>query len=147
MKINNTLFELTDDTEQIFTVKNNLPLIIYFYPRDDTPGCTTEAIEFSDLHETFKQLNYQVVAISKDSVLSHQKFRDKYNLSIKLLSDPDALVCQQYDVIKLKNLYGKKVMGIERSTFVLNNDGDIIKEYRKVSAKGHAQYVLDDLKR
>ncbi|MBN3859121.1 redoxin domain-containing protein [Neisseriaceae bacterium PsAf] len=146
MTINNTLFQLTDDSGNLFEAEKNLPLIVYFYPRDNTPGCTVEASEFSDLNKQFQQLSYQIVGISRDSVESHRKFKEKYDLSIKLLSDPDSIVCNQYDVIKLKNLYGKQVKGIERSTFILDKNGSIVREYRKVRLKGHAQKVLDDLK-
>ncbi|QRN41749.1 MAG: redoxin domain-containing protein [Neisseriaceae bacterium] len=147
MIVNTTLFQLTDDAGGLFEAKKNLPLVIYFYPKDDTPGCIVEASEFSDYKEKFQQLGYQIVGISKDSIESHRKFKEKYNLTIKLLSDPNNIVCDQYDVMKIKNLYGKQVKGIQRSTFILDEQGNIIKEYRKVGAKGHAQQVLNDLKK
>ncbi|MFH4355871.1 MAG: peroxiredoxin [Neisseriaceae bacterium] len=140
-----TLFSLQDDSGQTFIAKDHLPLIIYFYPKDDTPGCTVEALDFSNLASSFSRLGYTVVGISRDSIDSHQKFKRKHNLNLILLSDIDGGVCKEYRVIKPKKIYGKEVMGIERSTFVLNSVGDIIHEYRKVRAAGHAETVLQDL--
>ncbi|MFT4020448.1 MAG: peroxiredoxin [Acinetobacter sp.] len=120
-------------------------LIIYFYPKDSTPGCTVQAVGFSCLHDQFAELNTQVIGISRDSVKAHQNFTEKQNLSIELISDKEEVLCQLFDVIKEKNMYGKKVLGIERSTFIFHN-GTLIKEYRKVKAAGHAEQVLEDLK-
>ena len=120
-------------------------LIVYFYPKDSTPGCTTQAIGFSCLKDQFDALNATILGISRDSVKAHQNFTEKQNLTINLISDKEEILCQLFDVIKEKNMYGKKVMGIERSTFIFHN-GKLIKEYRKVKAAGHAEQVLEDLK-
>ena len=139
-------FTLTDHTGNVFQAAQRLPLIVYFYPKDNTPGCTQEAAEFSALYNEFKQLGYEVVGISRDSVASHQKFVCKLDIPFALLSDSDETVCQQFGVIKEKNMYGKKVWGIERSTFVLDKQGKIVQEWRKVKAAGHAQSVLEWVK-
>ncbi|NNH77154.1 peroxiredoxin [Acinetobacter sp. ANC 5380] len=120
-------------------------LIVYFYPKDSTPGCTTQAIGFSCLKDQFDALNTTILGISRDSVKAHQNFTEKQNLTINLVSDKEEVLCNLFDVIKEKNMYGKKVMGIERSTFIFHN-GKLVKEYRKVKATGHAEQVLEDLK-
>ena len=120
-------------------------LLIYFYPKDSTPGCTVQAVDFSTLKEQFSALNTTIVGVSRDSVKAHQNFTEKQNLSINLISDKEEVLCQHFDVIKEKNMYGKKVMGIERSTFIFHN-GTLVKVYRKVKAAGHAEQVLADLK-
>lgn len=139
------LFSLPDAQGQEFNATDHLPLVLYFYPKDSTPGCTTEAEEFNALLPQFLQLGYTVVGISRDSAKSHQKFINKLNLQFNLLCDVNEIVCRQFDVIKEKNMYGKKVLGIERSTFILNHNGHIIHEWRKVRAAGHAQQVLNTL--
>ncbi len=111
-------------------------LVLYFYPKDSTPGCTTQALEFTELKDQF---------ISRDSVKSHQNFTTKQELQIELVSDADEILCKHFDVIKEKNMYGKKVMGIERSTFLFHNN-QLMKSYRKVTAAGHAAQVLDDIR-
>ncbi|MDM1247048.1 peroxiredoxin [Acinetobacter sp. R933-2] len=120
-------------------------LIIYFYPKDNTPGCTTQAVGFSCLKDQFEALNTTIIGVSRDSVKTHQNFTEKQALTIDLISDKDEVLCQHFDVIKEKNMYGKKVMGIERSTFIFHK-GQLVKEYRKVKAAGHAEIVLEDLK-
>ncbi len=120
-------------------------LIIYFYPKDSTPGCTTQAIGFSCLKDQFDALNTTIFGVSRDSVKAHQNFTTKQNLTIDLISDKEEILCKHFDVIKEKNMYGKQVMGIERSTFIFHN-GTLVKEYRKVKAAGHAEQVLEDLK-
>jgi len=120
-------------------------LIVYFYPKDSTPGCTTQAIGFSCLKDQFDALNTTILGISRDSVKAHQNFTEKQNLTINLISDKEEVLCNLFDVIKEKNMYGKKVMGIERSTFIFHN-AKLVKEYRKVKAAGHAEQVLEDLK-
>ncbi|CAH1904769.1 putative peroxiredoxin bcp [Candidatus Nitrotoga sp. HW29] len=117
-------------------------LVIYFYPKDNTPGCTTESQQFRDLYVDFKKADCEVVGISRDSIESHEKFKAKFNLPFALLADSEETVCEQFAVIKLKNLYGKQVRGIERSTFVLDRDGVLRGEWRGVKADGHAQEVL-----
>ncbi len=139
------LFALPDHNGELFQAAEHLPLVVYFYPKDSTPGCTTEAQEFSTLLPAFQAAGYQVVGISRDSVKSHHNFMSKYQLGITLLSDGDEQVCRQFDVIKEKNMYGKKVLGIERSTFVLDASGQLVHSWRKVKAAGHAQVVLDAL--
>ena len=120
-------------------------LILYFYPKDSTPGCTTQAVSFSGLKDQFDTLNATIFGISRDSVKAHQNFTEKQALTINLISDKEEVLCQHFDVIKEKNMYGKKVMGIERSTFIFH-DGRLVKAYRKVKAAGHAEQVLEDLK-
>lgn len=120
-------------------------LIVYFYPKDSTPGCTTQAIGFSCLKDQFETLNTTIYGVSRDSVKAHQNFTEKQNLTIDLISDKEEILCQHFDVIKEKNMYGKQVLGIERSTFIFHN-GELVKEYRKVKAAGHAEQVLEDLK-
>jgi peroxiredoxin Q/BCP len=117
-------------------------VVLFFYPKDMTPGCTIEAQEFRDLQAQFRRANTQVVGISRDSCTSHQKFRTKENLNYELLSDEEESLCQLFDVIREKNMYGKKVFGIERSTFLIDSEGKLAAEWRKVKAEGHAQVVL-----
>lgn len=121
-------------------------LIIYFYPKDDTPGCTTESQQFSHLYEQFKALNCEVVGISRDSIKSHENFREKLGLPFDLLSDSNETVCSRFEVMKLKNMYGKQVRGIERSTFVIDEQGKLIKEWRGVKVPGHVDEVLSFIK-
>lgn len=117
-------------------------IVLYFYPKDDTPGCTIEGHEFTAHVEAFAAKNATVLGVSRDSVKSHDKFICKYNYKVELLSDDQSKLCNYFDVIKEKNMYGKKVMGIERSTFVIDESGKIIQEFRKVKAEGHAAAVL-----
>ena len=118
-------------------------LVMFFYPKDNTPGCTTEAQQFRDLHPQFNAANCIVVGISRDSMKSHENFKAKFTLPFELLSDSDETVCNQFGVIKLKNMYGKQVRGIERSTFVFDAAGQLRREWRGLKADGHAQEVLD----
>ena len=120
-------------------------VVLYFYPKDNTPGCTTESNEFQGLKDEFEKLNTKILGISKDSIKSHEKFKDKYNFSFDLISDESEEICKAFDVIKEKNMYGKKYLGIERSTFLIDEDNKLIAEWRKVKAKGHAQIVLDHI--
>lgn len=121
-------------------------VVLYFYPKDNTPGCTTEACDFRDNITTINDLNAVVLGISKDNLNSHNKFIEKFNLPFVLLSDEEKVVCELYDVIKEKNMYGRKTLGIERSTFIIDEDGNLIKEFRKVKVKGHIEEVLEALK-
>ena len=121
-------------------------VVIYFYPKDATPGCTTEGQDFRDLHAKFKRQNAVILGVSRDSIASHEKFRDKQNFPFDLISDPDEKVCKQFDVIREKTLYGRKFMGIERSTFLIDEDGKLRQEWRKVKVKGHAAEVLQAVK-
>ena len=120
-------------------------LVLYFYPKDSTPGCTTQAIGFSCLKDQFDALNCKIVGVSRDSVKAHQNFTEKQALTIDLISDKEEVLCKHFDVIKEKNMYGKQVMGIERSTFIFHNK-QLVKSYRKVKAAGHAEQLLEDLK-
>ncbi len=118
------------------------PYILYFYPKDDTPGCTTEGMQFHDLHAEFKKLGYMVFGVSRDSVASHDKFKSKMNFPFDLLADTEGTMCRLFAVIKEKNMYGKKVFGIERSTFIMGRRGEIVREWRGVKADEHAAEVL-----
>jgi len=118
-------------------------LVIFFYPKDNTPGCTMESQQFRDLYPEFEKVECEVVGVSRDSIKSHENFKTKFNLPFALLSDAEELVCEQFAVIKLKNMYGKQVRGIERSTFVLDQNGVLRREWRKLKADGHAQEVLE----
>tara|TARA_B100001142_G_scaffold112772_1_gene114711 strand:- start:1302 stop:1769 length:468 start_codon:yes stop_codon:yes gene_type:complete len=120
-------------------------IVLYFYPKDNTPGCTTESIEFQGLKDKFEKLNTKILGISRDSIKSHEKFKDKYDFSFDLISDESEKICKAFDVIKEKNMYGKKYLGIERSTFLIDEENILIAEWRKVKAKGHAQIVLDHI--
>jgi len=120
-------------------------VVLYFYPKDDTSGCTKEAEEFTQKKEDFEKLNTVILGISKDSVKSHEKFCKKYDLSITLLSDPDTQVNQAYDVWKEKSMYGKKYFGTERTTFLINEEGIIINRWSKVKVTGHVDDVLNYL--
>ena len=117
-------------------------VVLYFYPKDSTPGCTTEGQDFAANYAKFKRSNTIVLGISRDSVSSHEKFRAKYNFPFDLLSDADEKACSIFDVIKEKNMYGRKVMGIERSTFLIDVKGKLVREWRKVKVKGHVDEVL-----
>ena len=121
-------------------------VVIYFYPKDATPGCTTEAQDFRDLMLEFAQLNCEIFGVSRDSLNSHEKFKANECLPFELLSDVDEALCQAFDVIKMKNMYGKNVMGVERSTFLFNAQGQLQQEWRKVKAQGHAAIVLAAVK-
>ncbi|SLN17580.1 thioredoxin-dependent thiol peroxidase [Roseisalinus antarcticus] len=121
-------------------------VVLYFYPRDDTSGCTKEAIAFTDHLEAFAAAGAVVLGVSKDSVSKHDKFRDKHGLKVALLSDEEGDVCERYGVWKEKNMYGKTYMGIERSTFLIGPDGKIAKAWHKVKVPGHAEAVLDAVK-
>ena len=120
-------------------------IVIYFYPKDSTPGCTKEGEDFRDLYKKFTQCNAVIFGVSRDSVASHEKFKTKYNFPFHLISDESESLCKLFDVIKEKNMYGRKYMGIERSTFLINDEGILVEEWRKVKVKGHAQAVLDTL--
>jgi peroxiredoxin Q/BCP len=121
-------------------------VIIYFYPKDSTPGCTTEGRDFSALHNKFKRANTVIFGVSRDSIASHEKFKEKQGFVFDLLSDPDEKLCRQFDVIHEKSLYGRKFMGIVRSTFLIDADGKLRQEWRKVKVAGHADEVLEAVK-
>jgi peroxiredoxin Q/BCP len=121
-------------------------LIIYFYPKDNTPGCTREGQDFRDMYTQFTKAGADILGVSRDSVKMHENFRNKHQFPFHLLSDKDELLCKQFDVIHEKKLYGRTYMGIERSTFLINPQGILIQEWRKLRVPGHAQAVLDALK-
>jgi peroxiredoxin Q/BCP len=134
--------------DQVIDIKSlrGKNVVLYFYPKDNTPGCTTEGQDFAAKHQKFKRRNTVVLGVSRDSVASHEKFRAKYKLPFDLLSDSDEKACKIFNVIKEKNMYGRKVMGIERSTFLIDEKGKLRQEWRKVRVKGHVDEVLTALK-
>ena len=134
-----------DQTIQLKALRGK-KVVLYFYPKDSTPGCTTEGQDFRDLHAKFKRQNTVILGASRDSVASHEKFKDKQGFPFELLSDPDETLCRQFDVIKEKLLYGRKFMGVERSTFLIDEAGKLRQEWRKVKVKGHADEVLQAVK-
>lgn len=118
-------------------------LVLYFYPKDNTPGCTAESLQFRDLHERFQRAGAAIFGISRDSLRSHESFKAKLGLPFELISDPDETVCTMFDVMVMKSMYGKKVRGIERSTFVIDAEGKIVKEWRGVKVPGHVDEVVE----
>ena len=135
----------SDNQEHKLSQYRGKKVILYFYPRDNTPGCSTEACNFRDSNDVFINKNAIIIGRSRDSLKSHTKFIEKFNLPFILLSDEKEEVCNLFNVIKEKNMYGKKVFGIERSTFIINEEGILVKEYRKVKVKDHVSTVLKDL--
>lgn len=135
----------SDNQEHKLSQYRGKKVILYFYPRDNTPGCSTEACNFRDSNNVFINKNAIIIGISRDSLKSHTKFIEKFNLPFILLSDEKEEVCNLFNVIKEKNMYGRKVFGIERSTFIINEEGILVKEYRKVKVKDHVSTVLKDL--
>jgi peroxiredoxin Q/BCP len=141
-------FSIPATGEATFRLSDHLghPVVLYFYPKDNTPGCTTEGADFRDLHKQFAKLGAVVAGVSRDSIKSHEGFKEKMAFPFPLLSDADEKLCTQFDVIKMKNMYGKKVRGIERSTFLVGADGKLVREWRKVKVDGHAAEVLAAVK-
>ena len=121
-------------------------VVLFFYPKDNTPGCTTESLQFRDLYAQFQAAGAEVVGISRDSLKSHENFKAKLELPYALVSDTDEAICNLFGVIKMKKMYGKEVRGIERSTFLIGRDGNLVREWRGVKVPGHAQAVLDAVK-
>jgi peroxiredoxin Q/BCP len=117
--------------------------VLFFYPKDNTPGCTTENVAFRDLYEQFQAADTEIYGISRDSLRSHESFKAKLGLPFELISDPEEKVCEQFGVMKMKQMYGKTVRGIERSTFVIDANGQIVKEWRGVKVAGHVDEVLE----
>ncbi len=138
---------LSDDTGANVSTRELLgaPLVLYFYPKDDTPGCTNEATQFRDLYDDFVSKKAQIVGVSRDSVASHQKFRAKYDIPFRLLADVDSALCDAFGVIVEKNMYGKKSRGVARSTFLFDKGGKLLHVWPKVSVDGHAEDVLSKL--
>jgi len=121
-------------------------LVLYFYPKDSTPGCTTEGMDFRERHKAFSSAGCEVYGVSRDSLKSHEAFKAKMNFPFELLADPEEAACAQFGVMKQKNMYGKKVRGIERSTFVIDQDGRLAREWRGVKVPGHVEEVLSFVK-
>ena len=121
-------------------------IVIYFYPKDSTPGCTNEGIDFKENISKFKKMNVEIFGVSRDTIKSHENFKAKYNFPFELLSDNEEIACNLFGVIKMKNMYGKKVRGIERSTFLLSPEGKLIHEWRGVKVNGHIEEILEVLK-
>ena len=133
-----TTFQLSEAKEKF--------LVLYFYPKDNTPGCTAESIQFRDLHPQFQKLGCSIYGISRDSLKSHENFKAKHSFPFDLLADTEEKLCTQFGVIKMKNMYGKQVRGIERSTFVLDREHVIRREWRGIKVPGHVQEVFDFVK-
>lgn len=136
----------TSDLEVKLSALQGHNIVIYFYPKDSTPGCTTEGQDFRDLHDEFKALDTVIFGVSRDTLRSHENFKAKQAFPFELISDEAEALCQLFDVIKEKNMYGKKHMGIERSTFLIDKKGVLKQQWRKVKVAGHVQEVLDAVK-
>lgn len=140
-------FELPATSGKTFSTRDTgRAYVLYFYPKDNTPGCTNEGLQFRELHPQFAKLGCAVYGISRDSLKSHENFKAKMSFPFELLSDADEVACKAFDVIKMKSMYGKKVRGIERSTFVVDAQGMVRREWRGVKVPGHAQEVLEFVK-
>jgi peroxiredoxin Q/BCP len=141
-------FEIASTGNRTFKLSEELgsPLVLYFYPKDNTPGCTTEGQEFRDLHGEFTRRGCAVYGVSRDSIKSHEGFKSKMSFPFELLSDPDEKACNLFGVMKMKNMYGKKVRGVERSTFVIDPKGVVRREWRGLRVPGHAREVLEFVK-
>ena len=137
-------FNLKDSFNKEVTLKEfkGKRIILYFYPKDNTPGCTTEGQNFRDLYNEFKKENTLIYGVSRESIKSHENFKQKQSFPFDLISDEDEIICKKYDVIKEKSMYGRKYMGIERSTFLIDQEGKLVKAWRKVKVTGHAEEVL-----
>lgn len=145
-KIKNFKAAITDDTTISLSDYKGKKLVLYFYPKDSTPGCTTEGQDFRDAKARFTRQNTVILGVSRDSLKSHENFRKKQKFNFDLLSDTDETLCTQFDVIKMKNMYGKQVRGIERSTFLIDENGVLRQEWRKVKVKDHVEEVLAAVK-
>lgn len=143
---NFTFMTTESDTPLSFADFKGKNIILYFYPKDNTPGCTIESKDFRDLHDKFVALDTVVLGISRDTLKSHNNFKCKYTLPFPLISDPEQVLCHYFEVMKEKSMFGKKVHGIERSTFLIDKNGVLKKEWRKVSVLGHAKKVLEEVK-
>jgi thioredoxin-dependent peroxiredoxin len=140
-----TLLDDAGNEVNTIDLTNRGRLILYFYPKDDTPGCTSEASQFRDLYPQFQEKNARIVGVSRDSVESHKKFKDKFSIPFELLADTDSELCDAFGVIVEKNMYGKKSKGVQRSTFLIDKDGTIVKRWPRVSVDEHAEAVLAEL--
>ena len=144
-KIKNFKAEMTGEKNFVLSDYSGQHIVIYFYPRDNTPGCTSEGEDFRDNFKIFTKKKTKIFGVSKDSLKSHDGFKDKFNFPFELISDPNEKICKLFDVIKEKSMYGKKYMGIERSTFLIGPDGKLLKEWRKVKVKGHVAEVISSI--
>ncbi len=135
-------FIATNDTDASFAELKGNPVVLYFYPRDNTPGCTQEGEDFRDQFTAFKKQGVNVFGISRDKLVTHKNFQAKYNFPFELITDPEEKLCQLFNVMVQKNMYGKKCRGIERSTFLIDKEGILRKEWRKVKVDGHVDEVL-----
>ncbi|MGQ3891607.1 peroxiredoxin [Legionella sp. CNM-4043-24] len=142
----NVVFSTTSKPEEHLADYRGKWLVLYFYPKDATPGCTVEGRDFRDAHAQFQALNAVVLGVSRDSISSHDNFKCKQEFPFDLISDADESLCQLFDVIKIKSMYGKKMRGIERSTFIINPEGILMHEWRRVRVIGHVDAVLSTLK-
>ena len=145
-RVENFILPATGDQNLSLSDFSGRSLIIYFYPKDNTSGCTREGEDFRDLYPKFTNAGADILGVSRDSVKTHENFRNKHQFPFHLLSDGEELLCKQFDVIHQKKLYGRTYMGIERSTFLISPDGVLQQEWRKVRVPGHAQAVLDALR-
>ena len=125
---------------------SNKNLVIYFYPKDSTPGCTTEGQDFRDNYKEFKKYDTEILGVSRDSVKSHENFKSKQSFPFELLSDPEEKMCNAFDVMKMKSMYGKQYLGVDRSTFLIDKAGKVKREWRSVKVKGHVDEVLNEVK-
>lgn len=141
-------FQLPATSGKTFQLSNYLGknVVIYFYPKDSTPGCTTQGMQFRDAYADFQQLDTEIFGISRDSLKSHENFKAKFSFPFELLADTEELACGQFGVMKMKNMYGKQVRGVERSTFIIDRKGNLVKEWRGVKVDGHAAEVLNFIK-
>ena len=130
-------------SEKDFIGKN---LVIFFYPKDSTPGCTTEGQNFRDSYKDFQELNTEIIGVSRDTIKSHENFKSKQSFPFELLSDPDEKMCKSFDVMKMKSMYGREYMGVDRSTFLISAESKVIREWRSVKVKGHVDEVLEEVK-
>lgn len=143
-----TVFELPATSGKTFKLSEyaGKTLVIYFYPKDNTPGCTTQGMQFRDNYAEFQAANAEIVGVSRDSLKSHENFKAKFTFPFELLADTEELACGIFGVMKMKNMYGKQVHGVERSTFVIDKNGLLVKEWRGVKVDGHAVEVLNFIK-
>ena len=146
-KVKNFKAEMTGKADFNLAEYKGKRIVIYFYPRDNTPGCTSEGEDFRDNYKLFKKMKTEIFGVSKDSLKSHEGFKEKFKFPFELISDPDEKVCRIFDVIKEKSMYGKKYMGIQRSTFLINTDQKIQHIWNKVKVPGHAEEVLEIVKK
>ena len=149
-KLNRVVADFTAEATRNKTIRlkelRGQNVVIYFYPKDSTPGCTTEGRDFGQLHARFRRQKTVVLGVSRDSIASHEKFREKQGFPFDLISDADEKLCKAFDVIHEKSLYGRKFMGVERSTFLIDSGGKLRNEWRKVKVNGHAEEVLEAVK-